>query len=152
MRLSKARNAYLLMDGAHVGLQVGVGDGFVTPVIRDAEAKPLDEIASEVTTLCDKAKRGGAMERDCKGAAITLLDKGESGIYAFTPIITQPEPAILGIGAPYQRLVMTGNGIENRLFVMQSLTFDHRIINGNEADDFQIMLKGILEEPETVFG
>ena len=151
MRLSKARNAYLLMDGAHIGLQIGVGDGFVTPVIKDADVKPIEGIAAEVSELIDKAKRGGVSESDCRGAAITLLDKGESGIYAFTPIIKQPESAILGIGAPYQRLIMTDKSIENRYFVMQSLTFDHRVITGNEADDFQAMLKGILEEPGTIF-
>ena len=152
MRLSKARNAYLLMDGAHVGLQVGVSDGFVAPVIRNADVQSIEEIDAEVAMLSDKAIRGSLSERDVKGAAITLLDKSESGIFAFTPIIKQPEPAILGIGAPYKRLVMTGKGIENRMFVMQSLTFDHRVITGEEADDFQLMLKGLLEEPEPVFG
>jgi len=152
MRLSKARNAYLLMDGAHVAIHIGVGDGFITPVIRDGDAKPLAEIADEAAYFCEKAKRGDISERDCKGAAITLLDKGESGIYAFTPIIKQPEPSILGMGAPYRRLIMTEKGIENRQFVMQSLTFDHRVINGNEADDFQSRLKEMLEEPGSVFG
>ena len=152
MRLSKARNAYLLMDGAHIGLQVGIGDGFVTPVIRDADVKSPADIAREAAAFFDRAKHGGIKESDCRGAAISLLDKGESGVYAFTPIIKQPEPAILGIGAPYERLVMTGNGIENRQFVMQSLTFDHRVINGNEADDFQSRLQSILEEPESLFG
>jgi len=152
MRLSKAKNAYLLMGGAHVGLQIGVGDGFVTPVIRDADVKSIEDISAEVIALKDKAKLGGFSERERRGAAITLLDKGDSGVYAFTPIIKQPESAILGIGAPYNRLIMTEKGIENRKFAIQSLTFDHRVIAGGEADDFQSMLKGILEAPEPVFG
>ena len=152
MRLSKARNAYLLMDGAHVAIHIGVGDGFVTPVIRDGDVKQLAEISAEAAYFCEKAKHGDISEKDCKGAAITLFDKGESGIYAFTPIIKQPEPSILGMGAPYRRLIMTEKGIENRHFVMQSLTFDHRVINGSEADDFQSRLKEMLEEPGSVFG
>ena len=152
MRLSEAKDAYLLMDGANIGVQVDIGDGVVTPVIKNADTKPLQEIAFEVVSLSEKAKRGGISESDCKGGAITLLDKGESGIYTFTPIIKQPESAILGIGTPYQRLIMTGKGIENRQFVMQSLTFDHRVINGNEADEFQRRLKEMLEEPGPLFG
>ena len=151
MRLSKTKDAYLVMDGAHIGLQIGVSDGFVTPVIRDADIKRLDEIAAEVVSFTDKARRGDIAESDCKGGAITLLDKGDSGIFAFTPIINQPESAILGIGAPYQRLMMAGTVFESRYFVMQSLTFDHRIINGHEADDFQLRLKGIIEEPGPYF-
>ena len=152
MRLSDDQGAYLVMEGAHIGLQVGAGDGVVTPVIREADIKTLDEIAEEVVFVSEKAKRGAVSETDCKGGAVTLLDKMASGIFAFTPIIKQPESAIIGIGAPYQRLIMTGIGIENRQFVMQSLTFDHRIMNGSEADEFQVRLKEILEEPGPLFG
>jgi len=152
MRLSDAGDTYLLMDGAHIGFQLVMGDALVTPVIRSADIKPLEEIAAEVILLGEKAKRGDILDSDCRGGVLTLLDKGESGIYAFTPIIKQPESAIAGIGAPYQRLIMTERGIENRHFVMQSLTFDHRVINGREADEFQRRLKEILEEPGPFVG
>jgi len=151
MRLSKAKDAYLLMDGAHIGFQVSVGDGVISPVIRDVDVKLIEEIAAELAIFIEKAKRGDISDRECRGGAITLINKGENGIYAFTPIIKQPESAILGIGAPYKRLIMTEKGIENKNFVMQSLTFDHRVITGHEADDFQCRLKEILERPDPLF-
>jgi len=152
MRLSKSKNAYFVMGGAHIGLQIGIGDGIVTPVIRDADVKSLEEIAAEVISLSDRARRGGILGGECKGGAITLIDKGESGVFAFTPIIKQPEAAIIGIGATYQRLLKTERGIENKIFIMQSLTFDHRVIAGHEADDFQLRLKYVLENLGPLFG
>ena len=108
------------------------------------------EIASEIAILTEKAVRGGLTEDETSGGVITLCDKCGSGVYAFTPIINQPEAAILGIGGVYQRLVMTHRGIENKYFVMLSLTFDYRIVNGTEAEDFQLRLKELLENPKSI--
>ncbi|MCL2110809.1 MAG: 2-oxo acid dehydrogenase subunit E2 [Clostridiales bacterium] len=147
LRLAETQDAFLMMEGANIGLQVDAGDRVVTPVVRDADLKTLSELAADITALAEKARRGDLTERDLSGGAITLLDKGDSDVYAFTPIINQPEAAILGIGTIYKKLVMTEKGIENRQFIMQSLTFDHRILNGSEADSFQRRLKAVLEDP-----
>jgi len=149
LRLAEAEDAYLLVDGVNIGLQIDTGDGVFTPILRDTDHKSLEEIASDINYFTDKAKRSG-LDAERRGGAITLLDKGDSGIYTFTPIINQPEAAILGIGSVYKRLVMTERSIENRQFIMQSLTFDHRIVNGAEADDFQKRLKELIEHPQTV--
>ena len=152
MRLTEAGDAYLLIDGAHVGLQMDDGDGIATPVIRNADFKSVDEIGAEVMFLMDKARQGGLSEYNSKGSTITLLDKGDSNVQVFTPVISQPSAAILGIGSIYERLVMTERSIENRQFVMLSLTFDYRIINGAEADEFQRRMKAILEDPKSIIG
>lgn len=152
MRLADAEDAYLLIEGAHVGFQIACGEGISAPVIRNADVKSVEDIAAEIASLTEKAKRGSLTKRDVKGSSISLIDKGESAIHAFTPIISLPESAILGIGAPYQRLVMTERSIENRQFIMQSLTFDHRVINGHEADEFQRRLKDIIEDPQSLVG
>jgi pyruvate dehydrogenase E2 component (dihydrolipoamide acetyltransferase) len=141
-----------MIEGTHIGLQMNVGDGVSTPVVHNCDVKSLEEIASDIETLTEKARRGGLARGESKGGAITLLDKGEGGAYAFTPIINQPEPAILGIGAIYSKLVMTEKGVENRHFIMQSLTYDQRVLNGTEADEFQRRLKNILENPKSLVG
>jgi pyruvate dehydrogenase E2 component (dihydrolipoamide acetyltransferase) len=151
LRLAEAEDAYLLVDGSSIGLQFDSGDSIFTPILRNTEFKSLEEITSDINYYTEKAKRS-AQEEERRGGTITLLDKGESGIYAFTPIINQPEAAILGIGSVYKRLVMTERSIENRQFIMQSLTFDHRIVNGAEADDFQKRLKEIIENPLSLIG
>ena len=152
MRLAESNDAYLLIEGANIGLQLDVGDSQVSPVIRCGDIKSLEEIATEILAHTEKAKHGTLSEYDRAGAAITLIDKSETGVFAFTPIINQPEAAIMGIGSIYGRLVMAEKGIENRHFVMQSLTFDHRVLNGSEADDFQKRLKELLETPQSLIG
>jgi len=151
LRLAEAEDAYLLVEGANIGLQLDMSDGVFTPILRDTDYKSLEEITTDINVFAEKAKRS-SLDEERRGGAITLLDKGDSGIYAFTPIINQPEAAILGIGSVYERLVMTERSIENRQFVMQSLTFDHRIVNGAEADDFQKKLKEIIENPQALIG
>ena len=152
MRLADANDAYLLIEGAHIGFQVNAGESLATPVLRDADQKPIEQVASEIHALTEKARRGNLSRRDVRGGALTLLDKGDSSVHTFTPIINLPESAILGIGAIYKRLVMTGRSIENRYFIMQSLTYDHRVINGHEADEFQGRLKEVLEDPRALLG
>ena len=150
LRLSDAGDAYLMVEGAHLGLQVDAGDSVATPVVRDVDLKSLDEVAEDIITLTEKAKRASLSVENSRGGIITLLDKSESGVYAFTPLIHQPEAAILGIGSIYKRLEMTERSIENRQYVMQSLTFDHRVLNGTEADRFQRRFKTVLENPQSL--
>jgi len=147
MRLADAEDAYLLTESANIGLQFDTRDGTVVSAFQDADKKTIEEIALEISMLAEKAKRLETADEDQAVCAISLIDKSDSGVCSFTPIINQPESAILGIGSIYTRLVMTGNSIENRQFVMQSLTFDHRIVNGSEADDFQSRLTEILGDP-----
>ena len=152
LRLADTEDAYLMVEGGNVGLQVDAGESVFSPVVRRGDLKPLEEIASEIVALTEKAKRGALSEYDSTGGAITLIDKSETDVYAFTPIINQPEAAVLGIGSIYGRLVMSGGGIENRMFVMQSLTFDHRVLSGSEADEFQRRLNELLEKPQLLIG
>ena len=150
LRLANGGEAYIVIDGANVGLWLDVGDSVVTPVIKYADLKSVGDIATETAALTEKAIRGGLSEDDISGGAITLNDKSGSGVYAFTPIINQPEAAILGVGGVYQRLAMTNRGIENKQYIMLSLTFDYRIVNGTEAEDFQLRLKELLENPKAL--
>ncbi|MDR3365274.1 MAG: 2-oxo acid dehydrogenase subunit E2 [Clostridiales Family XIII bacterium] len=152
MRLADSGDAFYLFDGANIGIDTCSYEGAAIPVVGDADQKTLDGIAAEITALIEKAKRGRLSEDDAKGGVITLVDMSESSIYAFSPIINLPESAILGIGAPYRRLVMTERGIENRQFIMQALTYDHRVVGEGEAAEFQRRLKAAIEDPQPLAG
>ena len=151
LRLAEAEDAYLLVDGTRIGLHFDTSEGISTPTLQDVDNKSLEEIASDINYYTERTKRS-IFDEERRSGAITLLDKGDSGVYAFTPIINQPEAAILGIGSIYKKLVMTERSIENRQFITQSLTFDHRIMNGAEADVFQKRFKTIIENPQSLVG
>jgi pyruvate dehydrogenase E2 component (dihydrolipoamide acetyltransferase) len=148
LRLADAGDAYLLLDGANIGLQLNTPDGFATPVLRDADKKTLQEINAEVLAFVERAKHSGIPYEERRNGAITLLDKSDCGVFSFTPIINQPEASILGTGAPIERLVLESGDLKKKHFMTLSLTYDHRIINGTESALFQNRIKGLLENPE----
>jgi pyruvate dehydrogenase E2 component (dihydrolipoamide acetyltransferase) len=148
MQLSEQEDAFLLRSAVHIGIAVGADEGLFVPVLRHADKKSVREINAEVSSLSRKARDGALRPDDYTGGVITLSNMGMYGVTAFTPIINQPEASIVGIGAPAQRLVMYPDGIKTRPFITQSLTYDHRIVNGTEAADFQLRIKDLTERPE----
>jgi pyruvate/2-oxoglutarate dehydrogenase complex dihydrolipoamide acyltransferase (E2) component len=148
MQLNEAGDGFLLFEKVDIGIAVGTQDGLTVPVLRDADKKSIYEINQETAALTVAARAGRLMPDDYKGGVITLTNMGMYGVTAFTPIINQPEAAILGMGKPTERLVMEGASIRNKAFMFQSLTYDHRIINGTESALFQLRLKELLEKPK----
>jgi len=147
MQLNAAEDGFLLHSAVNIGIAVGTNEGLSVPVLRDADRKSVAAISDEVASLSEQARTGGLKPDDYQGGVITLSNMGMYDVFAFTPIINQPEASILGIGAPTPRLMLVKGSLENRQFIMQSLTYDHRIINGTEAADFQHSLKTLLEDP-----
>lgn len=141
-------HAFVLHSSANVGFAVGMPDGLLVPVIKHANEKTVYQIAEETGILIQKARTNTLKPEDYGCGVITVSNMGMYGTHSFSPIINQPEASILGINAPAERLVQTSEGILPRSYLMLSLTFDHRIINGTEAAEFELTMKELLEKPE----
>ena len=147
MQMGADGQSFVLINEINIGVAVGTPEGLTVPVIRGADSKTTEELNAETADLAEKAGTGKLSPEAFTGGVITLTNMGMYGVTAFTPIINQPEASILGIGAPVERLVQEGGEIKARSVMYQSLTYDHRIINGTEAALFQLRLKELLENP-----
>jgi 2-oxoglutarate dehydrogenase E2 component (dihydrolipoamide succinyltransferase) len=128
------------LPDVHVGIAVAVPQGLIVPVIRNADEKSLRGIAREVTDLADRARSRKLTPDEVQGGSITLTNYGTLGSLFGTPIINQPQAAILGAGAIKKRPVVIegpdGDSIGIRPMMLLALTFDHRILEGGSADPF----------------
>jgi len=148
MQMGADGDSFILLDEVDIGVAVGTPEGLSVPVLRGADQKSVETLNTETTVLAEKARGGRLSPDEYSGGVITLTNMGMYGVTAFTPIINQPEASILGVGVPTQRLVQEGDDFNNRSFIYQSLTYDHRIINGTEAALFQLRVKELLEDPK----
>ncbi len=133
----------------HIGVAVALPDGLIVPVIKDADERSLLGLAREVGDLAERARSRRLRPDDIEGGTFTITNHGVSGSIFATPIINQPQAAILGIGAIEKRAVVISEGdldaIAIRLRCYLSLTFDHRLIDGATADHFLQVMKQSIE-------
>jgi 2-oxoglutarate dehydrogenase E2 component (dihydrolipoamide succinyltransferase) len=123
--------------GVHLGVAVSLGEkGLIVPVIRDADRKSLLQLGAEVNDLGARARNRQLKPEEVQGGTFTITNHGVSGSLFATPIINQPQCAILGVGAIQKRAVVVQDAIAIRPMVYVSLTFDHRILDGASADGF----------------
>lgn len=137
----------LLHGDANVGLAVALEDGLIVPNVKAAQKKTLFEIALETDALIDKAKGGRLTAEDVSGGTFTITNLGMFGIETFTPIINQPESAILGVNAMEDRPVVADGRVEVRPIMYLSLTIDHRLIDGADGARFLARVKELIENP-----
>jgi pyruvate/2-oxoglutarate dehydrogenase complex dihydrolipoamide acyltransferase (E2) component len=135
--------------GVAVALEEGLEGGLIVPVIRNADQKSLHEISLEARALVEKARTGKLMPDDVAGGTFTLTNLGAvGGGWGFgTPIINQPQSAILGAGSISDRPVVRDGQIVVRPIMTYSLTFDHRVIDGAAAAKFTARVSQLLEDP-----
>ncbi len=133
----------------HIGIAVALNEGLIVPVVRDADEKNLLGLARTVNDLAERARARRLRPEETQGGTFTITNHGVSGSLFATPIINQPQAAILGVGAIVKRpVVISQNGIDAiaiRPICYLSLTFDHRITDGAVADTFLATIKAILE-------
>lgn len=136
-----------------IGIGVGTalpGRGLVVPVIRDAGGLDLAGIAAALAALVQKAREDALTPADLQGGTFTLSNHGVSGSLVAAPIvINQPQSAILGVGKLEKRAVVVGEGGEERIAIRPccyvTLTIDHRVLDGHQANHFMQTLVGRLE-------
>jgi 2-oxoglutarate dehydrogenase E2 component (dihydrolipoamide succinyltransferase)/2-oxoisovalerate dehydrogenase E2 component (dihydrolipoyl transacylase) len=132
----------------HIGIAVALEDGLLVPVIRQADRKGLMQLAKEVADLAERARTKKLSPEEVQGGTFTITNHGGFGSLFSTPIIHQPQIAILGVGAVQKRPVVVNDAIAIRPMSYLSLSFDHRVIDGATADRFMSTVKHHLEQTD----
>lgn len=132
----------------NVGIAVALETGLIVPVIKHADEKNFLGIARAVQDLADRARTKRLSVDDVQDGTFTLTNPGVFGSLLGTPIINQPQVAIMGVGAIEKRTVVRNDAIAIRPMVYLSLSFDHRVIDGAVADQFMARVKSLLENWE----
>ena len=130
----------------NIGVAVDTPKGLVVPVIRNADSKSISEIALEIAQLADKANNKKLKTTDLEGGCFTLSSLGHLSGTAFTPIINEPEVAILGLSPAQMKAVYDGKAFQPRLMLPLSLSYDHRVIDGVLAAQFTQHLASVLKD------
>jgi len=130
----------------HIGIAVDTPGGLVVPVVRDVDRKGLREIAGELQRLSSNARAGKSAIPDLQGATFTISSLGGIGGSGFTPIISLPQVAILGLSRSAMQPVWDGQQFVPRLMLPFSLSYDHRVIDGAEAARFCRALRENIED------
>lgn len=143
-------DAIQIFDKIHMGVAIALDQGLIVPVIRDADEKPLLEIAQASRALIDKARRGALTLGDVAGGTFTITNLGSFGVDIFTPILNPPQSAILAVGRIAEKPVVVDGAITIRRLMPLSLSFDHRVCDGAEAARFLQRVKACLEDPAAI--
>ncbi len=123
-------------EAVNIGIAVALEEGLIVPVVRHADRKSLQQIAEESRRLTEKARTGSLGVDDVSNGTFTITNLGMYGVDAFTPIINQPQVAILGVGRIVPKPAVHDGAIAIRSMMVLSLTFDHRIVDGAPAAAF----------------
>ncbi len=140
-------------DGEHIGIAVDTPRGLLVPVIRDAATLSVRSLATSIAGIAARAQEGKLTAGDLAGGTFTVTNYGSVGTLFDTPIINQPQVAILGTGALTRRPVVVrladgSENIEARDMMYLSLSYDHRLVDGADAARFLGQVKGRLEAGE----
>jgi len=147
-----AERGVLLRYGAvHLGVATQTPDGLKVPVVHDAQALSLWELAAEMRRVSEAARSNKASREELTGSTITITSLGKLGGIASTPIINAPEVAIIGVNRAVERPVVLGGAVAIRLTMNLSSSFDHRFVDGYDAAAMIQALKECLEHPATIF-
>ena len=128
----------------HIGIAVDTPHGLMVPKIRDVDKKDITELGKELKRLSKLSKELKIDKKEFFGGSMTISSLGGIGGSFFTPIINQPEVAILGVGRAETKQVFMGDKYENRIMLPLSLSYDHRVIDGAEGARFCVHLKESL--------
>jgi len=120
----------------HIGIAVDTPHGLMVPKIRDADKKDINTINSDLKKVSDACRNLKIDKKEFFGGSMTISSLGGIGGSFFTPIINQPEVAILGVGRSEVKQVFIGGKFETRTMLPLSLSYDHRIIDGADGARF----------------
>jgi len=134
-------SALEVFDSMHIGVATALDTGLVVPVLRDVQSRDLFETAQGLEDLVSRAREGRLAPVDVRGGTFTISNHGVSGSLVATPIIiNQPQSAILGVGKLEKRPIVVSENGEDRIVIRPrcyvTLTIDHRVMDGHQANRF----------------
>ena len=135
----------------HLGMATQTDAGLMVPVIRDAQAKNVWQLAAEISRLAEAARTGKAKSEELSGSTLTITSLGPLGGIATTPVINRPEVAIIGPNKIVERPIFQGDDIVRAKLMNISISCDHRVVDGWDAASYIQALKKVLETPVLLF-
>jgi pyruvate dehydrogenase E2 component (dihydrolipoyllysine-residue acetyltransferase) len=142
------RDEIVYLDDVHLGVAMQTEAGLVVPVVRDATARSVEELAAEVSALGDAAASGKLAPEQLRGSTFTVSSAGRLGGLFATPLVNHPEVAILGVHRIAARPAVIDGAILVRDIGLLSCTFDHRVVDGAVASAFLLDVIAGLEGRE----
>ncbi|EJM71439.1 pyruvate/2-oxoglutarate dehydrogenase complex, dihydrolipoamide acyltransferase component [Pseudomonas sp. GM50] len=139
------------LGAVHVGVATQADIGLMVPVVRHAETRSLWDSATEISRLATAARTGKASRDELSGSTITLTSLGALGGIVSTPVLNLPEVAIVGVNKIVERPMVVKGQIVIRKMMNLSSSFDHRVVDGMDAAQFIQAIRGLLEQPATLF-
>ena len=140
----------IIRKSVNMGIAVATDDGLIVPVIKDAQAKGIRQLAVEIGELAKKARDKKLTNKELQGASFTISSQGTLGGTYFTPLVNFPQVAILGISESTFQPRWNGKEFEPRLMLPLSLSYDHRTINGADAAVFTRYIAKLLADPRLI--
>jgi 2-oxoglutarate dehydrogenase E2 component (dihydrolipoamide succinyltransferase) len=134
----------------HIGVAVGTEKGLVVPVVRDADHLSLAGIEKAITDFGKRARDGALKIEEMQGGTFTISNGGVYGSLMSTPILNAPQSGILGMHKIQERPVAIGGKVEIRPMMYLALSYDHRIVDGQQAVAFLVRVKENLEDPARI--
>ena len=131
----------------NLGIAVASEQGLVVPNVKDAQAKGMLDISRDIVAMAKRARDGKLSMDDLTGGTFTITNGGVFGSLVSTPIINYPQVAILGLHKTQDRPVAVGGQVVVRPMMYVALSYDHRIIDGQQAVLFLVKLKELMEDP-----
>lgn len=135
----------VLKKEINIGMATALDDGLIVPVIKNADSLSLLGLARAVNDLANRARSKQLKPADVQGGTFSITNHGVSGSLLATPIINQPQCGILGVGVIEKRVKVINDAIAIRPMAYVGFTFDHRILDGAEADYFVATIKQLIE-------
>ena len=140
-------NEIITRNYVNMGVAVALPTGLIVPVVKFANVKGLKDISNEIKDLGERARINKLTPDELTGGTFTISNLGMFGIESFSPIINQPEVAILGVNAIIQEPVAINGEVVIKPMMNLSLTADHRVVDGAVAAEFLAKLKEYMEKP-----
>jgi pyruvate dehydrogenase E2 component (dihydrolipoamide acetyltransferase) len=149
--INQAEGTVTYFEAEHLGIAVDTERGLLVPVVRDAGDLNIAGLARKISELAERTRINKLSPDELSGGTFTITNTGSRGALFDTPIINQPQVAILGTGAVVKRPVVVADSsgadvIAVRQMVYLALTYDHRLVDGADAARFLSTIKARLEE------
>jgi 2-oxoglutarate dehydrogenase E2 component (dihydrolipoamide succinyltransferase) len=134
----------------NMGIAVASDAGLVVPNVKDADRKGMLEISRDIAGLAKKAREGKLTMEDLTGGSFTITNGGVFGSLLSTPIINYPQVGILGLHKTQDRPIAVNGQVVIRPMMYVALSYDHRVIDGQQAVLFLVRVKELMEDPATM--
>lgn len=140
-------DSLVLHNYADISIAISTPTGLVVPPVHNVESLSLSEIEYKIKELAEKARNGKLSLEEMSGGTFTITNGGIFGSMMSTPIINEPQSAILGMHATIERPVVINGKIEIRPMMYLAMSYDHRVIDGSSSVTFLVKVKHLLEDP-----